>query len=106
MSAYSLERARGPGAKIAGRLFRAFGIPRNPPDDLARIAVPTTLIWGRHDRANRLRIAPDASARHGWLLHVMRTVPMTRLATMAASSFLDNRMFSRRSWRAWSCNRE
>jgi len=53
--AYSLERARGPNAKIAGRLFREFGIPPIPPDDLARIAVPTTLIWGRHDRANRLR---------------------------------------------------
>jgi pimeloyl-ACP methyl ester carboxylesterase len=69
--AYSLERARGPNAKIAGRLFRAFGIPPIPPDDLARIAVPTTLIWGRHDRANRLRIAQDASARYGWPLHVI-----------------------------------
>jgi pimeloyl-ACP methyl ester carboxylesterase len=68
---YSLERARGPGARIAGRLFREFGIPRIPTDDLARIAVPTTLIWGRHDRANRLRIAQDASARYGWPLHVI-----------------------------------
>jgi pimeloyl-ACP methyl ester carboxylesterase len=69
--AYSLERAGGPNAKIAGRLFREFGIPRIPPDDLARIAVPTTLIWGRHDRANRLRIAQDASVRYGWPLHVI-----------------------------------
>ncbi|HET9385803.1 MAG TPA: alpha/beta fold hydrolase, partial [Gemmatimonadales bacterium] len=69
--AYSLERASGPNAKIAGRLFREFGIPPIPPDDLARIAVPTTLIWGRHDRANRLRIAQDASVRYGWPLHVI-----------------------------------
>jgi pimeloyl-ACP methyl ester carboxylesterase len=69
--AYSLERAGGANAKIAGRLFREFGIPRIPPDDLARIAVPTTLIWGRHDRANCLRIAQDASARYGWPLHVI-----------------------------------
>lgn len=69
--AYSLERARGPNAKTAGRLFREFGIPRIPPDDLARIAVPTTLIWGRYDRANRLQIARDASARYGWPLHVI-----------------------------------
>jgi pimeloyl-ACP methyl ester carboxylesterase len=69
--AYSLERARGPNAKIAGRLFREFGIPPISPDDLARIAVPTTLIWGRHDRANRLQIAQDASARYGWPLHVI-----------------------------------
>jgi pimeloyl-ACP methyl ester carboxylesterase len=68
---YNLERARGPNAKIASRLFRKFGIPRIPPDDLARIAVPTTLIWGRHDRANRLRIAQDASARYGWPLRVI-----------------------------------
>jgi pimeloyl-ACP methyl ester carboxylesterase len=69
--AYSLERAREPNAKIAGRLFREFGIPPISPDDLARIAVPTTLIWGRHDRANRLRIAQDATARYGWPLHVI-----------------------------------
>jgi pimeloyl-ACP methyl ester carboxylesterase len=69
--AYSLERARGPAAKVAGRLLREFGVPRIPPDDLARIAVPTVLIWGRHDRANRLRIAQDASARYGWPLHVI-----------------------------------
>jgi pimeloyl-ACP methyl ester carboxylesterase len=50
---------------------REFGISPIPPDDLARIAVPTMLIWGRHDRANRLRIAQDASARHGWPLHVI-----------------------------------
>jgi pimeloyl-ACP methyl ester carboxylesterase len=69
--AYSLERAREPNAKIAGRLFREFGIPPISPDDLVRIAVSTTLIWGRHDRANRLRIAQDASARYGWPLHVI-----------------------------------
>jgi pimeloyl-ACP methyl ester carboxylesterase len=69
--AYSLERAREPNAKIAGRLLREFGIPPISPDDLARIAVPTTLIWGRHDRANRLRIAQDATARYGWPLHVI-----------------------------------
>ena len=42
-----------------------------PAQDLARITVPTTLIWGRHDRANRLRIAAAASERFGWPLHVI-----------------------------------
>jgi pimeloyl-ACP methyl ester carboxylesterase len=42
-----------------------------PPADLARIAVPTTLIWGRHDLATRLQIAEAASARYGWPLHVI-----------------------------------
>ena len=69
--AYSLERARGPSAELAGRLLREFGMPRIPPDDLARITAPTVLIWGRHDRANRLRIAEQASARYGWPLHVI-----------------------------------
>jgi pimeloyl-ACP methyl ester carboxylesterase len=69
--AYNLELARGPGAKAAGRLMRELGFPRIPPENLARIAVPTTLIWGRRDRATRLRIAEAASGRYGWPLHVI-----------------------------------
>jgi pimeloyl-ACP methyl ester carboxylesterase len=69
--AYNLELAQGPGAKGVGRMFRELGLPRIPPADLARIAVPTTLIWGRQDRANRLRVAEAASARYGWPLHVI-----------------------------------
>jgi pimeloyl-ACP methyl ester carboxylesterase len=69
--AYNLELARGPGAKVVGRMLRELGMPRIPPAELARIAVPTTLIWGRQDRANRLRIAEAASARYGWPLHVI-----------------------------------
>ena len=68
---YNLDLARAPSAKAAGRLMREVGVPRIPPEDLARIAVPTTLIWGRHDRANRPRIAEAASARYGWPLRVI-----------------------------------
>ena len=68
---YNLELARAKSAKAAGRLFRHLGMPRIPTEDLARIAVPTTLIWGRHDRALRLRIAEVASARYDWPLHVI-----------------------------------
>ncbi len=68
---YNLELARAPATKAAGRLFRALGVPRIPQEDLARITVPTTLIWGRHDRALRLRIAEAASASYGWPLHVI-----------------------------------
>jgi len=53
------------------RLLRELGIRRIPSEDLARIAVPTTLIWGRHDRAMPLRYAEAASARYGWPLHVI-----------------------------------
>lgn len=41
------------------------------PDDLERMTAPTALIWGRHDRANRLRMAPIARARSGWPLPVI-----------------------------------
>jgi pimeloyl-ACP methyl ester carboxylesterase len=37
----------------------------------AKPGVPTTPIWGPHDRANRLRITQDASAHYGWPLHVI-----------------------------------
>ncbi len=68
---YNLELARAPSAKAVGRLMRELGLPRIPPEDLARIAVPTTLIWGRHDRANRLQVAEEVSARYGWPLRVI-----------------------------------
>jgi pimeloyl-ACP methyl ester carboxylesterase len=64
----SLARSLSPAAR---RLMREVGLPRIPPEDLARIEVPTTLVWGRHDRANRLRVAELASERYGWPLHVI-----------------------------------
>jgi pimeloyl-ACP methyl ester carboxylesterase len=70
--AYMLDRARTPSVRAANRrLLRELGTKAIPPDELARIAVPTTLIWGRHDRVMRLRIAEAASARYGWPLHVV-----------------------------------
>ena len=68
---YNLELARAPNARAAGRLMRTLGIPRIPSAELAQITVPTTLIWGRHDRANRLALAIAASERHGWPLTVI-----------------------------------
>lgn len=71
-AAYNLDRARTPSVKAALRiLMRQFGVPAIPPADLARIAVPTSLIWGRHDLAMRLRIGKAASVRYGWPLHVI-----------------------------------
>lgn len=69
--AYNLGLARSEQTKAAGQLFRRVGMPRIPPGELERIAVPTTLIWGRHDRALRLRIAERARDRYGWPLHVI-----------------------------------
>ena len=70
--AYNLDRARTPSVRAANRrLLRELGTRTIPPEELARIAVPTSLIWGRHDRVMRLRIAEAASARYGWPLHVI-----------------------------------
>jgi pimeloyl-ACP methyl ester carboxylesterase len=68
---YNIALARAPAVKVARRLMREVGLPQIPAEDLARITVPTALIWGRHDRANRLRVAEAASARWGWPLHVI-----------------------------------
>jgi pimeloyl-ACP methyl ester carboxylesterase len=70
--AYTLDRARTPSVRAANRrLLRELGTTTIPPEELARITVPTSLIWGRHDRVMRLRIAEEASARYGWPLHVI-----------------------------------
>jgi pimeloyl-ACP methyl ester carboxylesterase len=70
--AYNLDRARTPSVRAANRrLLRELGTKTIPPHELARIAVPTSLIWGRHDRVMRLRIAEAASVRYGWPLHVI-----------------------------------
>jgi pimeloyl-ACP methyl ester carboxylesterase len=72
LAAYALDRAGMPGQKAAlGRLMPQFGLPAIPPAELERIAVPTTLVWGRQDRQVRLQTAEAASARHGWPLHVI-----------------------------------
>jgi pimeloyl-ACP methyl ester carboxylesterase len=71
-AAYTLDRARSSGGKAALRvLMRELAVPEIPPTRLERITVPTTLIWGRHDPVNRLRVAEAASARYGWPLHVI-----------------------------------
>lgn len=70
--AYTLDRTLAPAARAAlDALMEQFGFPAIPPDDLARIDVPTALIWGRHDLATSLAVAEAASARYGWALHVI-----------------------------------
>jgi pimeloyl-ACP methyl ester carboxylesterase len=70
--AYNVDRARTPSVQAAlGRLMEQFGMPAIPSEDLSRIAVPTTLIWGRHDRATQLPVAEAAGARYGWPLQVI-----------------------------------
>jgi pimeloyl-ACP methyl ester carboxylesterase len=72
IKAYNLERARASNLRATQhRLMETFGMPAIAPADLARIGVPTTLIWGRHDRATSPRVAQEASDRYGWPLRVI-----------------------------------
>ncbi len=48
-----------------------FGFPAIDEAVLARIAVPTSLIWGRYDSIVPLSVGELASARHGWPLRVI-----------------------------------
>lgn len=52
-------------------LMKTLGIPKIADDDLGKIDVPTSLIWGRHDKANKLKIAKTASRNFGWPLYVI-----------------------------------
>ncbi|UTF55122.1 alpha/beta hydrolase [Natronosalvus rutilus] len=70
--AYNLERSRTPSVKASMRtMMKEIGVPTIPAADVERITVPTSLIWGRDDRAVRLEIAKDASACYGWPLRVI-----------------------------------
>jgi pimeloyl-ACP methyl ester carboxylesterase len=70
--AYNIDRTRTPGVRSAvGALMDEFGVPAIAPADLARIAVPTALIWGRHNSAVPVRVAEAACGRYGWPLHVI-----------------------------------
>ena len=71
MAAYALDRFLTPSVKAAMRSLMRQLASAIPSGDLNRIAVPTTLIWGRHDLAVRLNVAEAACARYGWPLHVI-----------------------------------
>lgn len=71
-TAYNLDRALTPSVQAAFHvLMQQFGLPAIPTADLARIAVPTSLIWGRHDRATPLSVAEATHERFGWPLRVI-----------------------------------
>jgi pimeloyl-ACP methyl ester carboxylesterase len=52
-------------------LLYAFGMPAIHPIVLARVSVPTTLLWGKEDTVVPLSVAETASERYGWPLHVI-----------------------------------
>ena len=71
MSAYALDRCRTSSVKATARGLLARLSSTIPAQDLDRITVPTTLIWGRQDVGMRPHVAESASRRHGWPLYVI-----------------------------------
>ena len=70
LEAYDLDQAGRPSVDVASRqMLLRIGVRRIPPDQLDKISVPVTLIWGRADRLMRLRIAEKASEQFGWPLY-------------------------------------
>ena len=69
---YNLERARKESvASATARFVELFALEEIPPPDLARLSVPASLIWGRHDPIISVSVGESASARYGWPLHVL-----------------------------------
>ncbi|MBW3548674.1 MAG: alpha/beta fold hydrolase [Actinobacteria bacterium] len=68
---YAVSRAAVPSVKQAMRQLPRSGTRRIPEAALHDLAVPTALVWGRHDRLVPLAIAEAAQARLGWPLHVI-----------------------------------
>jgi pimeloyl-ACP methyl ester carboxylesterase len=69
--AYNRARAREPHVKKTMRRLIATQTKPIPDGELDLIDIPTTLLWGRHDRMVPVAIGEAASARHGWPLHVI-----------------------------------
>ncbi len=65
------DRARVPHIKRSMRRLIARGTKRLPDAELRRIPVPTSLLWGRHDRFVPLELAEGASERLGWPLRLV-----------------------------------
>lgn len=71
LDAHLLSRAAVPHVRRTMRQLVRTGRQRIPDAELNGIAVPTALVWGRHDRMAPLHLAETASARFGWPLHVI-----------------------------------
>ena len=68
---YTRARARIPHVKQTMRELIARQTKPIAECELERITVPTTLLWGRHDRMVPLSVGEAAAARYGWPLRVI-----------------------------------
>ena len=68
---YMLSRSTTPHVKRTMRQLMNAGTKRIPDSQLERIEVPTSLLWGRHDRMVPLSFGERTSTKLGWGLHIV-----------------------------------
>lgn len=68
---YNLCSAQNPEKKAAVKDIMAALSGKISDDKLKKIDIPVMLIWGRHDKANRLKVAIKASKKYGWPLTII-----------------------------------
>jgi pimeloyl-ACP methyl ester carboxylesterase len=87
---YQIERAKQPSVRHANRvLLRTLGTKRIPDEELEKIGVPVVLIWGRHDRVMKFKIAERTSKKFGWPLYPIEDaghIPMAEQPTAFSSA--------------------
>jgi pimeloyl-ACP methyl ester carboxylesterase len=69
--AYKMARGSVPHVKRTMHQLIKIGTRQIPDAELQLINVPTSLLWGRHDRMAPLRLTEVASSKFGWPLHVI-----------------------------------
>ena len=70
-SAYTLDRAAQRQVKTTMSKLISTQARAVPPEQLARIEVPTALLWGRGDRMVPVSIGESAADRYGWPLSLV-----------------------------------
>jgi pimeloyl-ACP methyl ester carboxylesterase len=68
---YARTLARNRHVKRTMSQLISAGKKQIPDIELDGIDIPTSLLWGRHDRMVPLRIGETAAERHGWPLYVV-----------------------------------
>ncbi|MDN3669390.1 alpha/beta hydrolase [Echinicola jeungdonensis] len=68
---YNLVNAKNPEKKAAAKAIMGALSGKIPEGQLRKISVPVALIWGRHDKANKLKVAQKASEKYGWPLQII-----------------------------------
>lgn len=70
-SDYTRSRATDKVVKRTMRQLISMETKRIADRDLARLAIPVSMVWGRHDRMVPLAVAEHAVRTHGWPLEIV-----------------------------------